>query len=196
MLAVKNCWALTANQPSSFVQFLPLCLHLLAVAGKLHCRHRSARFAPALLESPGRSPGMLRGLLLPGAARTTPLALLCTPGKVWLSLLPLYFCSWPRVILNLQPAKCPTMLAAFSGDMSGGLMGWFLSSLIFPHNFVSKNFSLKGILSGNLRLEKLHQQNHHIYMIRMYSYMHNLTSKSKKKKREKEGFGVFLKILF
>lgn len=167
MLAVKNCWALTANQPKSFVQFLPLCLHLLAVAGKFHCRHGSARFAPALLESPGRNPGLLQGLLLPRAARAAPLALFCTPGKVWLSLLPLYCWSWPRVILSLQPAKCPAMLAAFTGDMSGGLMGWFLSSFIFPHNFVLKKFSSKAISSGNLRLEKLHQQNHHIYMIRI-----------------------------
>lgn len=180
MLAVKNCWALTANQLNSFVQFLPLCLYLPAVAGEFYCRHRSARLAPAPLESPARSPELQQGAPAPrGQPGHRALPLFCTPGKAWLSVLLLYFWSWSGVILSLQPAKCPQQCWLPSVGMCGGLMEWFLSFLIFPNSFMSKKISSRDILSENPRLEKLHRQKYHFYVIRIYSYIHNPTSKKK-----------------
>lgn len=158
MLAVKNCWALIANQLNSFVQFLPLCLYLPAVAGELYCRHRSARFAPALLESPDRSPGLLKGLLLPGDSQDS------TPGSILCPRQCLPVCTSAAFLVLVkgypQFTACKvsvTMLAAFSGAewRANGIVS---HPFIFPHNFVSKNFSPKDMLSGNLRLENLHQQ--------------------------------------
>lgn len=146
MLAVKNCWALTANQLSSFVQFLPLCLYLPAVAGEFYCRRKSARLAPALWRALTGAQGCSKGLLLPGTAGTPYSASILYPRRGLAVCTSLVLLILVRGYPQFTACKLsPTMLAAFTGDV------WRANGMVSQFFHFSKQFHVrKNLIKGYL----------------------------------------------